>query len=120
MTLKDKAINKKENKLKEQVIQKLKKIYDPEIPVDIYNLGLFYKIDFEECSKGYYCNILMTFTSPNCPVADFLIDCVTRSVEKIKYIYKVELQITFEPPWDNSKITEDGRELFEMDNVNVG
>lgn len=105
--------------LENKVIRKLKSIYDPEIPVDIYNLGLIYNISFEKCSKGYYCNILMTFTSPNCPVADFLIDSVTRSIQNIDKIYKVELRITFDPPWDNSKISEEGREIFAMENVNV-
>ncbi|MGL1892865.1 MAG: iron-sulfur cluster assembly protein [Spirochaetaceae bacterium] len=103
--------------LRETVIDKLKNIYDPEIPVDIYNLGLIYDVSFEECSKGYYCNILMTFTSPNCPVADFLVDCVDRSVSKIEEVFKVEIKITFDPPWDRSKISDEGRELFEMENV---
>ncbi len=103
--------------LRDEVINKLKRIYDPEIPVDIYNLGLIYNIDFEECSKGYYCNILMSFTSPNCPVADFLLDSITRNVSGIEGIYKVDIRVTFEPPWTPDKITPEGKELFEMENV---
>jgi len=103
--------------LLESVINKLKNIYDPEIPVDIYNLGLVYDISFEECQKGYYCNILLTFTSPNCPVADLLIETIQRSLSSIDLIYKVEVIVTFDPPWDKSKISEEGLELFEMDNV---
>lgn len=103
----------------DEVITKLKRIYDPEIPVDIYNLGLIYNIDFEECFKGYYCNILMTFTSPNCPVADMLIDTIERSIVVLDHIFKVEITVTFDPPWDSSKISQEGRELFEMENVDI-
>lgn len=103
--------------LLEQVIAKLKRIYDPEIPVDIYNLGLIYNIDFEECSKGFYCNILMTFTTPYCPVADYLLSSINQSIISIAEIYKVNIKLTFDPPWDQSKISDEGRELFEMDNV---
>lgn len=103
--------------LLDEVISKLKNIYDPEIPVDIYNLGLVYDINFEECSKGYYCNILLTFTSPNCPVADLIMDTIQRSLSTIDMIYKVEITVTFDPPWDNSKISKEGVELFEMDNI---
>lgn len=103
----------------EQVVAKLKRIFDPEIPVDIYNLGLIYNIDFESCAKGLYCNILMSFTSPNCPVADFLLDSIRRMVGNIEEIYKVEIEVTFDPPWDQSMISDEGREIFEMENVNL-
>lgn len=102
----------------EKVIDKLKNIYDPEIPVDIYNLGLIYGIGFEECSKGLYCNILMTFTSPYCPVADFLLASINQSLLSLKEIYKVNINLTFDPPWSPEKISEDGKEKFEMENIN--
>lgn len=104
---------------KEEVINKLKRIYDPEIPVDIYNLGLVYSIGFEECVKGLYCNILMTFTSPNCPEADVIINTIKHSVSNLDEIYKVEVIVTFDPPWDSSKVSKEGRELFEMENVEI-
>ncbi|QEN04974.1 metal-sulfur cluster assembly factor [Thiospirochaeta perfilievii] len=105
--------------LMEEVITKLKRIYDPEIPVDIYNLGLIYNIDFEACRNGLYCNILMTFTSPNCPVADFILDSIRRSLITIEEIYRVEIEVTFDPPWDRSKISQEGQEIFEMENVDM-
>ena len=101
----------------EEVVGKLKTIYDPEIPVDIYNLGLIYNIDFESCAKGLYCNILMSFTSPNCPVADFILESIHVKIGAIEDIYKVEIKVTFDPPWDRSMITQEGLELFEMENV---
>ncbi len=104
--------------IEERVIDKLKRIYDPEIPVDIYNLGLIYKIEFENCAKGIYCNILMTFTSPYCPVADFLMDSIRTSLGSINEIYKVEINVTFDPPWDKTMISPLGKEIFEMENVN--
>ncbi|MBN2618395.1 MAG: DUF59 domain-containing protein [Spirochaetales bacterium] len=103
--------------LYEKVVEKLKKIYDPEIPVDIFNLGLIYKIEFEECAKGFYCNILMTFTSPNCPVADFLLSSITHSLKNIDEIYKVEILVTFDPPWNPEMISIEGKEIFEMENI---
>lgn len=99
-----------------EVIKKLKRIYDPEIPVDIYNLGLIYDVGFELCSKGYYCNIVMTFTSPGCPVADFLLSSVEQSLSAIDGIYKVEIEVTFDPPWSSEKISREGREIFMMEN----
>lgn len=104
--------------LEDKVIEKLKTIYDPEIPVDIYNLGLIYSINFEFCMKGYYCNIVMSFTSPNCPVADFLIDSVRVKVGSVHKIYKVEIDVTFDPPWNPDMISEEGKEVFAMENVN--
>lgn len=105
--------------LREQVIEKLETIYDPEIPVDIYNLGLIYDINFEMCTKGYYCNILMTFTSPNCPVADFLLASVNQKLSAIDDIYRVEIKLTFKPPWSPAKISPQGQEILTMDNVDL-
>lgn len=106
--------------LEKKVIKKLKTIYDPEIPVDIYNLGLIYSIDFEYCMKGYYCNIVMSFTSPNCPVADFLIASVNIKVGSVHKIYKVNVEVTFDPPWTPQMISEEGREIFAMENMDIG
>lgn len=99
------------------VVEKLKRVYDPEIPVDIYNLGLIYNIDFEECSKGYYCNITMTFTTPNCPIAEYLFASVNQSVSSIEEIYKVNIKLTFDPPWSPDKISDEGKDVLRMDNL---
>lgn len=103
--------------LREKVIGKLQHIYDPELPVDIYNLGLIYRIDFEECSNGVYCNILLTFTSPNCPVADFLIRSINQSVLGLDEVYKVNVTVTFDPPWTPDMISPEGKEIMAMDNL---
>lgn len=101
--------------LREAVIEKLKGVYDPEIPVDIYNLGLIYDIGFEECAKGYYCNITMTFTTPNCPAADQILYHMNYTLTSIPEVYKVKIDLTFDPPWDKSKISDEGQDILIME-----
>lgn len=87
---------------KEQVIEVLKKIYDPEIPVDIWELGLIYDIDI----KGDDVTILMTVTAPNCPIAETLPVDVRNDVSKIEGVGNVVVNLTFDPPWDMSRLSE--------------
>ena len=89
--------------IKEKVITEIKKIYDPEIPVNIYELGLIYKIEVDEKNKV---NIDMTLTSPNCPVAESLPNEVKEKVQKIEGVSDVNLNLVWEPPWDNDKMSE--------------
>ena len=89
--------------LKEKVILEIKKIYDPEIPVDIYELGLIYNIDIDEKNKV---NIDMTLTSPNCPVAESLPNSVKDSVLKVEGVSDVDLNLVWDPPWDKDKMSE--------------
>ena len=89
--------------LKEKVILEIKKIYDPEIPVDIYELGLIYNIDINEKNKV---NIDMTLTSPNCPVAESLPNSVKDSVLKVEGVSDVDLNLVWDPPWDKDKMSE--------------
>ena len=91
------------SEIKNKVIEEIKKIYDPEIPVNIYELGLIYKIDIVETSKV---NIDMTLTSPNCPVAESLPNEVKEKVQKIEGVSDVNLKLVWEPPWDNDKMSE--------------
>ena len=91
------------NKLKEKVILEIKKIYDPEIPVNIYELGLIYNIDVDEKNKV---NIDMTLTSPNCPVAESLPNNVKHNVLKIDGVTDVDLNLVWDPPWDKDKMSE--------------
>ena len=91
------------NKLKERVILEIKKIYDPEIPVNIYELGLIYNIDIDEKNKV---NIDMTLTSPNCPVAETLPNSVKDSVLKVDGVSDVGLNLVWDPPWDKDKMSE--------------
>ena len=88
---------------KNKVIEEVKKIYDPEIPVNIYDLGLIYKIEVDEKNKV---NIDMTLTSPNCPVAESLPKEVKDNIMKINGVSDVNLNLVWEPPWDKDKMTE--------------
>ena len=89
--------------LKEKIITEIKKIYDPEIPVNIYELGLIYdiKIDKENNVK-----INMTLTTPNCPVAESLPNEVKNSIKEIKDVTDVDLDLVWDPPWDKSMMSE--------------
>ena len=89
--------------LKEKIIVEVKKIYDPEIPVNIYELGLIYDILIE---KDNNVKINMTLTSPNCPVAESLPKEVKDSIMEIKEVNKVELDLVWEPAWDKSMMSE--------------
>ena len=89
--------------IKNKVIEEIKKIYDPEIPVNIYELGLIYKIDIDEKNKV---NIDMTLTSPNCPVAESLPKEVKDNILKVEGVSDVNLNLVWEPPWDKDKMSE--------------
>ena len=91
------------SELKEKVISEIKKIYDPEIPVNIYELGLIYNIDIDEKKKV---NIDMTLTSPNCPVAESLPNSVKDRVLKVDGVSDVNLKLVWDPPWDKDKMSE--------------
>jgi|TARA_B110001452_G_C15077628_1_gene376060 FeS assembly SUF system protein len=89
--------------LKEKVISEIKKIYDPEIPVNIYELGLIYKIEIDEKNKV---NVEMTLTSPNCPVAESLPNSVKDNIMKLDGVEAVDLKLVWDPPWDKDKMSE--------------
>ena len=84
----------------QRIIEVLKTVYDPEIPVNIYDLGLIYKIDLD---------LDMTFTAPSCPAADFIIEDVKSKVEAVKGVTSAEVNMVFEPEWDKSMMTEEAR-----------
>ena len=88
--------------LKEKVIAEIKKIYDPEIPVNIYELGLIYDVSIIE----KVVKVKMTLTTPNCPVAESLPKEVKDSILEIKEVNKVDLDLVWEPPWDKSMMSE--------------
>ena len=89
--------------IKSKVIEVIKKIYDPEIPVNVYELGLIYDIHVD---KDNNVKIDMTLTTPNCPVAESLPKEVKDSIMEIKDVNKVELDLVWEPPWDKSMMSE--------------
>ena len=89
--------------LKEKIIIEIKKIYDPEIPVNIYELGLIYEIKVE---KNNYIKVKMTLTTPNCPVAESLPKEVKDSIMEVKEVNDVDLELVWDPPWDKSMMSE--------------
>ena len=91
------------SKLKERIISEIKKIYDPEIPVNIYELGLIYKIEVIEEKKV---NIDMTLTSPNCPVAESLPKMVKDNILKIDGVSDVDLKLVWDPPWNKDMMSD--------------
>ena len=89
--------------IRNKVIEEIKKIYDPEIPVNIYELGLIYKIEVDENNKV---NLDMTLTSPNCPVAESLPNQVKENIKKVEGVSDVNLNLVWEPPWNKDKMSE--------------
>ena len=89
--------------LKEKIIKEIKKIYDPEIPVDIYELGLIYKVEILEDNKV---NVDMTLTTPNCPVAESLPRMVKEVIMKVDGVSNVDLKLVWDPPWTKDKMSE--------------
>ena len=91
------------SELKEKVVSEIKKIYDPEIPVNIYELGLIYKIEIIETNKV---KLEMTLTSPNCPVAESLPKMVKDNILKLDGVDDVDLKLVWDPPWNKDKMSE--------------
>jgi len=89
--------------LKEKIIKEIKTIYDPEIPVDIYELGLIYKVEILEDNKV---NVDMTLTTPNCPVAESLPRMVKEVIMKVDGVSNVDLKLVWDPPWTKDKMSE--------------
>ncbi len=93
-------------KTEQAIIAALKSVYDPEIPVNVYDLGLIYEVDFEPSGEAY---ITMTLTAPNCPVADSLVEDVKNAVAGVEGVTSVGLTLTFEPPWDKSMLSDEAK-----------
>ncbi|MDR0907977.1 MAG: iron-sulfur cluster assembly protein [Rikenellaceae bacterium] len=92
--------------VEQNIVLTLKNIYDPEIPVNIYDLGLIYEIDYDPSGVA---TITMTLTAPNCPVADVLVEDVKREVGGVKGVSEVVLTLTFDPPWDKNMLSEEAK-----------
>ena len=93
-------------KLEEHIVDVLKTVYDPDIPVNIYDLGLIYKIDVAEDGNV---EIDMTFTAPSCPAADFILEDVRQKVDSLEGVKSSNVNLVFEPVWDQSMMTEEAR-----------
>jgi FeS assembly SUF system protein len=92
--------------LEQKIVEMIKTVYDPEIPVNIYDLGLIYRIEVKEDMSV---DIDMTLTAPNCPAADFMLEDVKQKVESINGIGAVNLQLVFEPEWSQDLMTEEAK-----------
>jgi FeS assembly SUF system protein len=93
--------------IQERVIDVLKTVYDPEIPVNIYDLGLIYRIDLDDTATEL--SVDMTLTAPNCPAADFIVEDVRQKLESISGITKVDVQLVFEPEWNKDMMSEEAK-----------
>ena len=93
-------------KIEERIVDVLKTVYDPEIPVDIYNLGLIYRIDLHE--DGIL-EVDMTLTAPNCPAADFIVEDVRTKLEGIEGVKDARVNLVFDPEWDKDMMTEEAK-----------
>jgi FeS assembly SUF system protein len=100
----DIALQKKD--LEEKIIKELKGIYDPEVPVNIYDIGLIYEIKIND---DFFVDIVMTLTSPNCPVAESLPAEVREKVSKVEGVSGVEMELTFDPPWTMDMLSEEAK-----------
>ena len=93
-------------KIEERIVDVLKTVYDPEIPVNIYDLGLIYRVEVND--EGIV-DIDMTFTAPSCPAADFILEDVRQKVDTIEGVKSANVNLVFEPEWDKSMMTEEAR-----------
>lgn len=98
--------------LYENVILAIKQVYDPEIPVNVYDLGLIYELNINKSREVY---VKMTFTAPNCPMADEVIAEVQRSVEDVPGIKGCNIELVFEPVWDQSMMSDEARVILGFD-----
>ena len=93
-------------KIEEQIVDVLKTVYDPEIPVNIFDLGMIYKIDVQDDSTV---DVDMTFTAPSCPAADFILEDVRTKIEGLSSVKSANINLVFEPAWDQSTMSEEAR-----------
>lgn len=93
-------------KIEEKVVEMLRTVYDPEIPVDIYSLGLIYKI---EVGEDGHLDVDMTLTAPNCPMADFIMEDVRMKLESIQGVSQVSVNLVYEPEWNKDMMSEEAK-----------
>lgn len=93
-------------KIEEEIVDVLRTVYDPEIPINIYDLGLIYKVDLKENGN---LDVDMTFTAPSCPAADFIMEDVRQKLDAITGVKSATVNLVFEPIWDQSMMSEEAR-----------
>lgn len=92
--------------IEEKIVAMLKTVYDPEIPVNVYDLGLIYKIDVSDNGEAI---LEMTLTAPNCPAADFIMEDVRQKVESVEGVDSATINLVFEPEWDKDMMSEEAK-----------
>lgn len=108
----NKMTQEEKTALEERIVDVLKTVYDPEIPVNIYDLGLIYKIDVSDDGTV---DIDMTFTAPTCPAADFILEDVRQKVDNLDGVKTATVNLVFEPAWDQSMLSEEARLELGLD-----
>lgn len=98
--------------IKENLINDYKNIYDPEIPVNIYDLGFIYDIRLQKKDDKIFCDVDMTLTSPTCSVADVLVEQITNATVSAKGIDEANINVVFDPPWTPERLSEDAKEIM--------
>jgi len=94
------------NPLEPKIIEALRRVHDPEIPVNIYDLGLIYELNIDEQNNVV---IVMTLTAPNCPIAEDMPGMVREEISKVEGVGKIEVNLVFDPPWDMDRITDEAK-----------
>jgi metal-sulfur cluster biosynthetic enzyme len=112
-------------KIKNKIIENLKEVYDPEIPINVYDLGLIYDINLknENGTNKFNAYITMTLTSPTCPTGDYIKEMIENAVRLVPEIEKVDIELTFNPPWSPEKVSKEVREELGLEtnnNLNLG
>ncbi|MBQ4292483.1 MAG: DUF59 domain-containing protein [Muribaculaceae bacterium] len=98
--------NEQKQAIEERIVEMLRTVYDPEIPVNVYDLGLIYRIDLDD--NGIL-DVDMTFTAPNCPIADFIVTDVRTKLEGVEGVAAVNVNVVFEPEWSQDMMTEEAK-----------
>ena len=93
-------------RIEERIVDVLKTVYDPEIPVDIWKLGMIYRVDVKD---DYTVEVDMTFTAPSCPAADFILEDVRTKIESLEEVKSATINLVFDPVWDQSMMSEEAR-----------
>ena len=106
--------------IEEKIINNLKKVFDPEIPANVYDLGLIYNIEFGQKNNYLHCMITMTLTSPTCPVADSLLEQVKYVTLAVDEIDEAVVRLVFNPPWSPEMMSEDAREIMGASGAVLG
>ena len=95
--------------IKEKVVDILKKCNDPELPIDLWNLGLIYDLNINENENNFDVSILMSLTTPGCTMGQYMMDDMKMKLTTIENIGKIDIELTFDPPWNPEMMTEDGK-----------